>query len=280
MLNHSVYAREHFCRFVKRPSSLQIYVKPERKHALARARKRPQDGERGHRGQRFRSGRAAAYPIAPSRRRRIETAGRGPPSRARGNDHEMVNAAPFPSKFKERSRSANSKIQRRLFHPGYERTAFVSFGHQRCFARGCILVSASATDFTSSSTTSPRTKLRRSATSSSNIRESGFTSRPRTRPGSTRSNSGSPGSNATLSRAASLPRFPTWLANSAATSTPTPPMLGLSSGNTLTPPAASAVTNSLRQATSSSEGCLPPGSVSPQPSDRPPLERRSLHFPD
>ncbi len=56
------------------------------------------------------------------------------------------------------------------------------------------------------------------------------------------------------------PRFPTWLANSDATSTPTPPMLGRSSGNTLTPPAASAVTNSLRQATScrTAEAVHPP----------------------
>jgi transposase len=46
--------------------------------------------------------------------------------------------------------------------------------------------------FTSSSTISPRTKLKRSASSSNNIRESGFTSRPLTRPGSTRSRSGSP----------------------------------------------------------------------------------------
>ena len=53
------------------------------------------------------------------------------------------------------------------------------------------------------------------------------------------------------SRAASSPRFPTWLANSDATSMHTPPMLGRSGGNTLTPPAASAVTNSLRQATRS-----------------------------
>ena len=103
--------------------------------------------------------------------------------------------------------------------------------------------------FTSSSTISPRTKPRRSVSSSNNTRESGFTSRPLTHPGSTRSRSGSPRSNARSSPAASSPRFPTWLANSDATSTHTPPMLGRSSGNTLTPPAASAVTNSLRQAT-------------------------------
>jgi mRNA interferase MazF len=48
----------------------------------------------------------------------------------------------------------------------------------------------------------------------------------------------------------SSPRFPTWLANSDATSTLTPPMLGPSSGNTLTPPAVSTVTKSLRQTTS------------------------------
>jgi transposase len=69
-------------------------------------------------------------------------------------------------------------------------------------------------------------------------------------PGSIRSRSGSPRSNARSSHAASSPRFPTWLANSAATSMPTPPMPGPSSGNTPTPLAASAVTNSLRQATS------------------------------
>src|SRR5208282_4835037 len=72
--------------------------------------------------------------------------------------------------------------------------------------------------FTSSSTISPPTKLRRSTSSSNNIRESGFTSHPRTRPGSTRSRSGSPRSNARSS------------------------------------PAASAVTNSLRQATSGLAG--------------------------
>src|ERR1035441_9996984 len=117
-------------------------------------------------------------------------------------------------------------------------------------ASRCIPCARLGNRFTSSSTISPRTKLKRSASSSNNIRESGFTSRPRTRPGSIRSRSGSPRSNARSSHAASSPRFPTWLANSAATSMPTPPMLGPSSGNTPTPPAASAVTNSLRQATS------------------------------
>jgi transposase len=62
--------------------------------------------------------------------------------------------------------------------------------------------------FTSSSTISPRTKLKQSASSSNNIRESGFTSRPLTRPGSTRSRSGLPRSNGRLSPAVSLPRFP------------------------------------------------------------------------
>jgi len=57
---------------------------------------------------------------------------------------------------------------------------------------------------TSSSTTSARTKLRRSASSSNKIPESGFTSRPLNRPDSTRSNSGSPRSNATSPRAASV----------------------------------------------------------------------------
>ena len=51
-------------------------------------------------------------PIAARRRRRIENAGRGvPPSRARGNAPPTWNAAPFPSRFKERSRSADAKIQ-------------------------------------------------------------------------------------------------------------------------------------------------------------------------
>ena len=47
----------------------------------------------------FRSGRAAADPIAPRRRRRSNPLAEAPPSRARGNDHDIVNAAPFPSRF-------------------------------------------------------------------------------------------------------------------------------------------------------------------------------------
>ena len=60
---------------------------PERTHATATL------------GQRFRSGRAAADPIAPRRRRRSKPLAEAPPSRARGNDQHMVNAAPFPSRF-------------------------------------------------------------------------------------------------------------------------------------------------------------------------------------
>ena len=54
--------------------------------------------------------------------------------------------------------------------------------------------------FTSSSTTSPRTKLKRSVSSPNNIRESGFASRPLTRLGSIRSRSGSPRSSARSAR--------------------------------------------------------------------------------
>ena len=60
---------------------------PERTHATAPL------------GQRIRSGRAAADPIAPRRRRRSNPLAEAPPSRARGNDHDIVNAAPFPSRF-------------------------------------------------------------------------------------------------------------------------------------------------------------------------------------
>src|ERR1019366_7591419 len=56
--------------------------------------------------------------------------------------------------------------------------------------------------FTSSWTISPPTKRRRSGSSSNNIRESSFTSRPLTHHGSTRSRSGSPRSNARSSRVA------------------------------------------------------------------------------
>ena len=48
-----------------------------------------------------------------------------------------------------------------------------------------------------------------------------------------------------IARAAFPPRSPTWLANSVATSTPTPPTLARSSGNTLTPAPACALTNPL-----------------------------------
>jgi hypothetical protein len=51
-------------------------------------------------------------------------------------------------------------------------------------------------------------------------------------------------------RAASSPRCPIWLANSATTSTPIRPTLARSSGSTPTLPAAYVLTNSLRQSTS------------------------------
>jgi transposase len=65
------------------------------------------------------------------------------------------------------------------------------------------------------------------------------------------SRSGSPRSNARSSPAAFSPRSRTWLANSVVTSTLTPPTPARSSGNTLTPAAAYALTNSLRQSTGS-----------------------------
>jgi len=83
-----------------------------------------------------------------------------------------------------------------------------------------------------------------------------FTSRPLTHPGSTKSRSGSPRSNARSSRAASSPRFPTWLANSDATSTHTLPNARPIRWKYSDPPAASAVTNSLRQATRSEQTSL------------------------
>ena len=61
-----------------------------------------------------------------------------------------------------------------------------------------------------------------------------FTSRLHILPGSTKSRSGSPRSNARSSPAASSLRSPIWLANSAVTSTATPPTLDPSTGNTLT----------------------------------------------
>ena len=101
----------------------------------------------------------------------------------------------------------------------------------------------------------PRQPLRpqnpaRFATSCNSIRGSSFTSRLPIPLGSTKSRSGSPRSNARSLPAASSLRFPTWLANSVATSMPTPPTLARSSGNTPTPLAVYVLTNSLRQATS------------------------------
>jgi len=78
-----------------------------------------------------------------------------------------------------------------------------------------------------------KTQLVRASCNS--IRVCSFTS-PRPIPlGSTKSRSGSPGSNARSSPAAFSPRSRTWLANSVATSTPAPPTLARSSGSTLTP---------------------------------------------
>jgi hypothetical protein len=78
-----------------------------------------------------------------------------------------------------------------------------------------------------------------------------FTSPLRIPLGSTKSRSGSPRSNARSSPAAFSPRSRTWVASSVVTSTPTLPTLARSSRNTLTPAAACALTNSLRQSTSS-----------------------------
>ncbi len=100
--------------------------------------------------------------------------------------------------------------------------------------------------FISSSTTSLPTKPE---TSCNSIHACSFTSPLRIPLGSTKSRSGSPRSNARSSPAAFSPRSRTWLANSAVTSTPTLPTLARSSGNTLTPAAACALTNSLRQST-------------------------------
>ena len=104
--------------------------------------------------------------------------------------------------------------------------------------------------FTSSSTTSQLIKHSRSASSSTKIPGYAFTSRPLTPLGSTRSKSGLPKSNGTSSLAASSPLFPTWRGSCAATSTPIQQTQGRSTGNTPTPRGASAVTTSLRQATS------------------------------
>jgi hypothetical protein len=76
-----------------------------------------------------------------------------------------------------------------------------------------------------------------------------FTSPPRTPLSSTKSRSGSPRSNARSSLAAFSPWSRTWLANSVAPLTPTPPTLGRPSGNTLTSAAVCALTNSPRQPT-------------------------------
>jgi transposase len=84
----------------------------------------------------------------------------------------------------------------------------------------------------------------------SRITASVSTSLPPTPPGSIRSNCGSPKSSAKSSPVASSPPSPIWPASSAATSTLTQPMLARSSGSTPTLLATSAVTKSLRQATS------------------------------
>ena len=86
--------------------------------------------------------------------------------------------------------------------------------------------------FISSSTTSPLIKRNCFAISSNSIRMCSFTSRPPILAGSTKSNCGSPKSSAKSWPVASSPRPPIWLANSAATSTPTRPTLA--TGNTLT----------------------------------------------
>src|ERR1700733_5414935 len=70
-------------------------------------------------------------------------------------------------------------------------------------------------------------------------------------------------SNARSSPAAFSPRSLTWLANSVATSTPTSPMLARSSGNTMTPAAACALTNALRQSTRPNAA----GTSSPSPAE-------------
>jgi Homeodomain-like domain len=104
--------------------------------------------------------------------------------------------------------------------------------------------------FISSSTTSPPTKPSWFATSCNSIRACSFTSPLRIPLGSTKSSSGSPRSNVRSLPAASSPLYLTWLANSVVTSTPTPPTLARSSGNTPTLLGAYVLTNSLRQATS------------------------------
>src|SRR5262249_40363535 len=104
--------------------------------------------------------------------------------------------------------------------------------------------------FTSSSTISPPTKPNWFANSSPATRASSFTSLRPILLGSTKSNSGSQKSSAKSSPVAFSLRSLTWLANSDVTSTPTPPTLAPSSGNTPTPLVAYVLTNSLRQATS------------------------------
>ena len=74
---------------------------PERTHATATPRPAVSIGSR------------RTVPIAARRRRRIETAGRGAALARARKRAQRCNAAPFPSKFKERSRSADAKIQQR-----------------------------------------------------------------------------------------------------------------------------------------------------------------------
>src|SRR5215831_10076559 len=104
--------------------------------------------------------------------------------------------------------------------------------------------------FTSSSTTSPRIKPNPLLIFSSAIRACSFTSRLPILLGSTKSNSGSPKSSARSSLAASSHRSRIWRVNFVATSTPTLPTPVRSSGSTLTPLTACALTNSMRQSTS------------------------------
>src|ERR1700738_272813 len=121
-------------------------------------------------------------------------------------------------------------------------------------SKKCYRCARPGSRFISSSTTSRPTKHNWFETSFNSIRACSCTSPLRIPLGSTKWRSGSPRSNARSSPAAFSPRSRTWLANSVVTSTPTPPMLARSSGNTLTPDAACALTNSLRQSTRSVVG--------------------------
>ena len=127
----------------------------------------------------------------------------------------------------------------------------------------------------SSSTISRLTRPRWSGSSWNRIHVSDSTSRPLTPPGSTRSNCGSPKSSVKSSPVASLPPCPIWPASCDVTSTRTPPMPSRFSGSTQTLPAASVVTNSLRQATSSS-GPGAPSSESSAVDDSPGETREAL----